>query len=196
MAAPPDFRPIRLTCADERAGRKEMRDMLGASWWRERGRASWAGFAAEKAIIRAVNAGPSRTGAVPSQQLAWDLELWQDGQRVCCEVKTRAAISGWVHPAKFDYITVPMHADEHGVREPIKDAADLVLFNWYSMSDPRCLWVLGMVRGVDEFRRRATWYAEGDPLPRGGWAGAGGAYVIEVKQLRPIPDGLLKELDK
>ena len=186
MAAPVDFKPIRLTQADERQGRKQMRDMLGRDWWRKRGRAVWAGFAAEYALMRAVR--PPVCVLMP-RTLEYDLELRQAGRTpIRVEVKTRAVSSGWVHPEKFDYITVPMH-DE---REPIKDV-DLVVFCWYSMDDPRCLWVLGMVRGLDEFKRRSTWYAEGDPLPRGGWAKGGGAYVIEVKQLRPLPVALLKE---
>ncbi len=192
MAAPVDFKPIRLTQADERQGRKQMRDMLGRDWWRKRGRAAWAGFAAEDALQRAINAS-GQVGAEPYPTRACDLLLTSPGcASMAVEVKTRATSSGWVHPEKFDYITVPMHDG----REPIKKEAQLVVFCWYSMDDPRCLWVLGVCRGLDEFKRRSTWYAEGDPLPRGGWAKDGGAYVIEVKQLRPMPDALLQELQK
>lgn len=193
MAAPVDFKPIRLTCADERAGRQQMRDMLGRNWWRISAPTAWAGFAAEHALMRSINAAEQTRCALSTSRRV-DLVLSNPtGQTISVEVKTRAARSGWVHPEKFDYITIPMHADEYGIREPIKAAAQLVMFCWYSVSDPRCLWVLGMVRGLDEFKRRSTWYAEGDPLPRGGWAKGGGAYVIEVKQLRPLPAALLKE---
>lgn len=193
MAAPVDFKPIRLTQADERQGRKQMRDMLGRDWWRRRGRAAWAGFAAEHALVRAVQP-PMNADLAGTRD--YDITLMHGtgggGDVIRCEVKTRAVDSGWVHPEKFDYVTVPMHDG----REPIKEAAQLVVFCWYSMDDPRCLWVMGLCRGLDEFKRRSTWYAEGDPLPRGGWAKGGGAYVIEVKQLRPMPEGLLKELLK
>lgn len=192
MASPVDFKPVRLMLADERAGRAHMREMLGRSWWRKRTRAAWAGFAAEYALVRAVNAAGQVTAA-PYHTLEYDLIFTSPGRTdIRVEVKTRAVDSGWVHPEKFDYITVPMHDG----REPIKAGADLVVFCWYSMADPRCLWVLGLTRGLDEFKRRSTWYAEGDPLPRGGWAKGGGAYVIEVKQLRPLPEGLVKELDR
>lgn len=196
MASPVQFIPIRLTCADERAGRKSMREMLERNWWRQRSRAVWAGFAAEHALARAMNArAPAQSGghfpvkAQLSSVLAYDLELQRDGALAgTVEVKTRAVTSGWVDPGKFDYVTVPMH----GGREPIKDV-DLVWFCWYSMANPRRLWVLGYVRGREEFRRRAVFYREGEPLPRGGWAKHGGAWVIEVSQLRAFPRGTFLE---
>ncbi len=198
MAAPIDFKYVRLTQSDEKVGRASMREMHGRNWWRKRGRATWAGFAAEQAILRAVNIAPHDEWAEAATTYDYDLKLcgWRkkpDGEDVAAfipvEVKTRCVLSGWVHPEKFDYITVPMHDG----REPIKVDEGLVVFCWYSMSDRRGLWVLGFVRGLEEFKRRSIWYEEGAPLPRGGYARDGGAYAIEVKQLRPLPDGLLLE---
>lgn len=192
MAGPVQFVPIRLTCADERAGRKSMREMLGRDWWRKRSRAVWAGFAAEHALVRAWDYKSTHSAATLSPTLSHDLELVHlcknDDPKVTIEVKTRAITSGWVDPGKFDYVTVPMH----GAYEPIKDV-DLVWFCWYSMANPRRLWVLGYVRGREEFRRRAVFYREGEPLPRGGWAKDGGAWVIEVSQLRAFPRGMFLE---
>lgn len=201
MAAIIDFIPIRLTQKDESAGRKAMREMLGPNWWRLRGRAAWAGFAAEHAVMRAVNHRNGSMWCRLAPIFDYDLALGQGVESLkdfnhgskCSaarvEVKTRAVAKGWTHPEKFQYITIPMH----GEREPIKDV-ELVWFCWYSMSEPRKLWVLGYCRGLAEFKRRAVWYAEGDPLPRGGWAKAGGAYTIHIGQLRPMPSGLLKEM--
>jgi len=70
------------------------------------------------------------------------------------------------------------------------------VFCWYSLEQKDRLWILGSVRGVDEFRRRSVFYRENEPLPRGGWAGPGGAYAIEIKQLRPMPRHMFKELDR
>lgn len=198
MAAPIDFKYVRLTQADERAGRRSMRDMHGRNWWRRRGRASWGGFAAEHALLRSINFAPTDQWCELPNTYDYDLKLctWKvdkDGEDVAAfipvEVKTRCVTAGWTYPEKFDYVTVPMHQG----REPIKVEQGLVVFCWYSMSDRRGLWVMGYVRGLDEFKRRSTWYEEGAPLPRGGQARDGGAYVIEVKQLRPLPDGLLLE---
>ncbi len=201
MASPVQFVPIRLTCADERAGRRQMREMLGRNWWRMRSRAAWAGFAAEHALARAMNAVPGPVWCRPSPILSYDLGLgagpedlvkFQAGRETPSlarvEVKTRAVDRGWTDTAKFDYVTVPTHEG----REPIK-AVDLVWFCWYSMANPRRLWVLGYVRGPEEFQRRATFYKVGEPLPRGGWAKDGGAYVIEVSQLRAFPRGTFLE---
>jgi hypothetical protein len=199
MAAPIDFKHVRLTKTDEQQGRASMREMHGRNWWRKRGRATWAGFAAEHALYRSINLAPNEQWAELAPTYDYDLKLcmWRkkpDGEDVAAfipvEVKTRCVLRGWVHPDKFDYITVPMHDG----REPIKVGEDgLVVFCWYSMDDRRRLWALGYVRGLEEFKRRSTWYEEGAPLPRGGWARDGGAYVIEVKQLRPLPDELLLE---
>lgn len=193
MASPVQFVPIRLTRADERAGRRSMREMLGRNWWRQRSKAAWAGFAAEHALVRAWNPKASPAVLMLANTLQYDLQLVHPGDgdadllaRV--EVKTRAITDGWVNPGKFDYVTVPMHDG----REPIK-AVDLVWFCWYSMANPRRLWVLGYVRGREEFRRRAVFYREGEPLPRGGWAKDGGAWVIEVSQLRAFPRGTFLE---
>lgn len=192
MASPVQFVPIRLTRADECTGRKSMREMLGRDWWRQRSRAVWAGFAAEHALARAWDCKSTHSAATLSPTLSHDLELVHlcknDDPKVTVEVKTRAVTDGWVDPGKFDYVTVPMHDG----REPIK-AVDLVWFCWYSMANPRRLWVLGYVRGREEFRRRAVFYRKGEPLPRGGWAKDGGAWVIEVSQLRAFPRGTFLE---
>ncbi len=204
MARPVEFIPIHLTTADERQGRKEMREMLGSRWWKLRSRAAWAGFAAEYAINRAINKVPGPLWCRKPPTYEYDLALGTgvDALKSFCaapkvadvrkmEVKTRAVTDGWTNPGMFDYVTVPMHQD----REPIKDV-DLVMFCWYSMSDPRRLWVLGYIRGRAEFQRRAVFYRGGDPLPRGGWAQDAGAYVIEVSQMRPLPTGMLKGDDE
>lgn len=200
MASPVQYVPIRLQCADERAGRKSMRDMLGRDWWRRRSRAAWAGFAAEHALARALNAVPGpmwcrlapilaydlALGRGPSTLAKFDMDASCDVTRV--EVKTRAVPTGWTDTAKFDYVTVPTHEG----REPIK-AVGLVWFCWYSMANPRRLWVLGYLRGPAEFQRRAVFYRQGEPLPRGGWAKDGGAWVIEISQLRAFPRGMFLE---
>lgn len=168
-----------------------MREMLGRNWWRNRGKATWAGFAAEAALVRAWDC--DFPVLEKSDTLQYDLRLWKSKlmQPTRVEVKTRAVGSGWTNPSRFDWLVIPTHEG----REPIKDV-DLVMFCWYSMELPRTLWVLGYLRGPDEFKRRATFYRKGEPLPRGGWAGKGGAYAIEVKQLRPFPRHTFKELDR
>lgn len=194
MAQPVDFVPIRLTRADERSGRRRMREMLGRNWWRLRGRASWAGFAAEKALCRAINAG-GKLRATASPSLSYDLLLHALTKQstmgmVRVEVKTRAVDRGYTDPRRFQpWVVVPTHDG----REPIKEDVATVMFCWYSMADPRRIWALGQVRGPEEFKRRAVFYREGEPLPRGGWAKAGGAWAIETKQLRPFPRGLFQE---
>jgi hypothetical protein len=200
MAASTDFIPIWLSGRDEKIARKKMREMLGRNWWRLRGRAAWAGFAAETAIFNAVNMLQGPMWCRMAEHFDHDLTVGQGveslkaserGEKCSAarvEVKTRAVPKGWIHPEKFQYVTIPMHED----REPIKDV-ELVWFCWYSMSLPRTLWVLGYCRGLAEFKRRAVWYGPGEPLPRGGWAKGGGAYTIDIKDLRPMPEGLLKE---
>lgn len=189
MSQPVDFVPIRLTCADERAGRAAMRGMLGRNWWRLRGRASWAGFAAERALRRALAPGIEASEA---PTLEYDLDVWTAGatlnQTARVEVKTRTVTSGWTDPARFQWLTIPTHDG----REPIK-AVDLVWFCWFTGEEPWRVWALGYLRGPDEFKRRATFYREGEALPRGGWAKAGGAWSLDVRQLRPFPRGLFTE---
>ena len=152
----------------------------------EAGEHGWAGFAAELAIIEAINAGPkNEMTAAEAPTLDYDITLTQAAYHSRVEVKTRVATRGWIHPAKYQWVVVPTHQG----REPIKPAADLVLFAWYPLTQSH-LWVLGSVRGAAEFQRRAVFYHENDPLPRGGWAGDGGAYAIHVDNLRPLPRGL------
>lgn len=198
MAQPVDFIPIALHAADEKAGRARMREMLGRGWWRKRGKASWAGFAAEPALCRAWNGvSYGRLKAELAPTLACDLVLGRGTDAAgstepgtLVEVKTRTVESGWCDPRLFQWLVIPTHDG----REPIKQV-DLVWFNWFSLDQPRRLWVLGFLRGPEEFQRRAVFYREGEPLPRGGWAGAGGAWAIEIKQLRPFPRGAFKECD-
>lgn len=200
MSSAVDFAPLRLTMTHERQGRKQMRDMLGAQWWRKRGRSSWAGFAAEHALVDAMNALPGPAWCRPAPTLTYDLAIgggvealkaFEAGAPPAArvEVKTRAVTAGWTDPEKFDYVVIPTHEG----REPIKPEADQVWFTWFSAAQPRRLWLLGYLRGVEEFRRRSVFYREGEPLPRGGWAKDGGAYAIEIKQLRPFPRGLFQE---
>lgn len=194
MSRPIDYVPIRLYTTDEKSGRRQMREMLGKNWWRTRGRASWAGFAAELALFRAINGGSASTQAALSTDLSHDLEMYEpsnDAKYTTIEVKTRCVLDGWKHPSKFNYVTIPMHQD----REPIKDV-DLIMLCWYSASDPRRLWVLGYIRGLAEFKRRALFFRGGEQLPSGGWARGHGAYVVEVGQMRPIPRGMLKGDDE
>ena len=88
-----------------------------------------------------------------------------------------------------------MGVPTHQGREPIKDV-DLVLFCWWSADEPRRLWVLGRLLGPDEFKRRAVFYRGGEPTPRGGPAPEGGMYVLDVRELRPLPRGLFKLEDE
>lgn len=153
----------------------------------------WAGFAAEFALLESINASDEDIVGQEAPTLDYDLELLGPGEAVLrVEVKTRVVDEGWTHPERFTYITIPTHDG----REPVKEAADLIFFCWYSGSDPGHLWALGYFRGLDEFKKRATFFRENEPLPRGGWAPKGGAYSIEIKDLRPLPRGWLKEPDK
>lgn len=182
MAGPADFYEIELTDRHEALARERYAQMGERALAGEHG---WAGFAAELALIDAVAAGEAREAPT----LAYDVELVHHGKTTAAEVKTRVAVEGWTDPTRFKWLVVPTH---HG-REPIKEAAELVFFCWVALEARRC-WVLGYLRGPDEFRRRAVHYREHEPLPRGGWAGPGGEYAIEINQLRPLPRGLLKEL--
>lgn len=154
----------------------------------------WAGFAAEFALMDAINAESEGLVCVEAPTLDYDLKLISPGdggsERLArIEVKTRVVSDGWIFPERYDWLTIPTHDG----REPVKPAADLIVFCWYSGSETYRLWVLGYLRGVAEFRERTVFYRENEPLPRGGWAPKGGAYCIEVKNLRPLPRGLLKE---
>ena len=188
MAVPAEYAPVALDEAAERIGRTE----AARAGFDKTNPYAWVGFAAEHALLEAFR-GASVPAASFAQGLDYDILLIDDatGARIRVEVKTRVTESGWIHPAMFDYVVVPTHDG----REPIKRSADLVIFCWWSGDAPRLLWVLGSVKGSEEFKRRATFYPENAPLPRGGWAGKGGAYAIETKQLRPLPRGLLKETE-
>lgn len=202
MAKPVDFALVELAAQDELDARLRMAEMLGRDWETKRGPTTWAGFAAERALIRAWS-GRYRSTLEESPALEADLILRspQHNAEYKIEVKTRAVQTGWVKPARFEYVVVPSHEG----RAPIKPGVDQVWFCWYSANANgfyvdapwhRRLWLLGYVMGLAEFERRAVYYRENEPLPRGGFAGVGGAYVIEVKQLRPFPRGLFREVDK
>lgn len=195
MSTPHDFIPVRLRHVDARCGRRVLREIKAAEKARgvktERGRYFWAGPAAESALVHAINTCKAPGIARLADTLRYDFEIQSPSSRVFrCEVKTRVAESGWVHPERFDWISVPMHED----REPIKQDADLVLFCWWSADRPRVLWLLGMLRGLKAFQRAATFYGKGELLPRGGYVSGHGTYQVEVSKLSPIPQGLFKEM--
>jgi hypothetical protein len=195
MSTPRDFIPIRLRHVDARYGRSVMRQIKASEKARgvktERGRYTWAGPAAENALCHAFTgckAHPYQASLPPT--LRWDLTLETPRGALPCEVKTRISERGWVHPERFDWVSVPMHED----REPIKPEAQRIIFCWWSADAPRVLWVLGTLAGVDEFQRRSVFYREGEMLPRGGWVRGSGTYVVSVSDLRPFPKNLLKEM--
>ncbi len=195
MSAPRDFIPIRLRHVDARYGRGVIREIKAAELLRgvrtKRGRYTWAGPAAENALCHAFNGcrvHPHQ--ATLPDTLRWDLTLETPQNPLRCEVKTRVAERGWVHPERFDWISVPMHED----REPIKPEAQVIIFNWWSADAPRVLWVLGMLKGLQSFQNAATFYKEGELLPRGGWVRGSGTYQVDVADLLPFPKGLLKEM--
>lgn len=152
----------------------------------------WAGLAAERAVQEAI----AMTGVNvrrPTDRFDVDLLVYPRGAAltgtpVGVEVKTRVASEGWTHPELFEWLVIPTHDG----REPVKPAAQLILFGWYSLSERGLYWLLGYLK-AEEFRARAVFYRENEPLPRGGWAPTGGAYAIEVRQLRPIPAGFVEE---
>lgn len=186
MAGPADFAKIAVHPISIEAAKERYAAMGEAALAGEHG---WAGFATEDAVAGA-------GGMTHSTDRRWDLELPGPGRGaelmpLRIEVKTRVATEGWDHPARFDWVVIPTHDG----REPVKDEADIVLFVWYSVEAEAHAWVLGYCRGVNEFRRRAVFYREGEPLPRGGWAGTGGAYCMDVTNLRPVPRGMFKEID-
>jgi len=157
--------------------------------WREERPMAWAGLAAEEALVDAY--APTQSRMRRSESRLYDLVIsdWARSTPLRIEVKTRAVDSGWTDPRMFEWFYVPSHDG----REPIKDV-DMVFFAWYSGSVPEILWLLGYFAGLTEFKRRVQFYAENQPLPRGGWAGKGGGYCLEIKNLRPIPAGMFREV--
>jgi hypothetical protein len=192
MARPADFLPILLSEKDEALAREQ-------ATFNPDNPFAWVGLAAEHAFCGAFNAKQGDyTKAWRPQTYAYDVALQQlpgEGAEfqimpppvTRVEMKTRVASAGWTDPACFEWIGVPTHEG----REPIKDV-DLVLFCWWSASEPRRLWVLGKLLGVAEFKRRAVFYREGEWTPRGGPAPKGGTWILDVSALRPLPRGLLK----
>jgi hypothetical protein len=194
MSTARDFIPIRLRHVDARYGRKIIREIRASEKARgvvtKRGRFIWAGTAAEAALCHAFSGCPAHSyQAQLADTLRYDLKLGTPGGGMRCEVKTRVAESGWIHPERFDWISVPMHED----REPIKAEADIIIFCWWSADTPRVLWIVGKLPGVTSFQRVATFYKEGELLPRGGYVRGHGVYQVEVSQLDPVPRGLFKE---
>lgn len=190
MARPFEYVPIRLRQIDEKRGRAEYRKMKGRKRIAPRDMA-WAGFAAEHAARNAFDRAAHGRKSVDPTSLRYDFGLDTGGQLMRVEMKVRPIDRGWTDPRMFNWLTVPTHDG----REPVKPDADLVLFGWYSYEQPRRLWLLGVLRGLDEFQRVATFYDEGEPLPRGGWASKGGAYSLEPEKLRRVPPGLFKAED-
>lgn len=185
MARPADFQVVYLSDLHEQTARAQAREFADPE-----NPYAWVGLAAEYALVASVNSrGAAR--AKLAADYHHDLELlpagYGDRDPLTVEVKTRVASSGWTDPGRFQWIAVPTHDG----REPIKDV-DLVLFCWWSADEPRRLWVLGRLLGREEFQRRATFYREGEPTPRGGPAPVGGTYVLDVMDLRPLPRGLFQ----
>lgn len=191
MARPADFYEVPLGMEHEQTAQQRAAEMGVENPW------AWVGLAAEYALLDAINSGPAagKVAARMSPDRRWDLELHRvDGGPAAggptrVEVKTRVATEGWTDPCRFEWIAVPTHEG----REPVKPEAHIVLFCWWSASDPRRLWVLGRLLGANEFRRRAQWYAEGELTPRGGEAPPGGTYILDVASLRPLTKGLLPD---
>lgn len=179
---------LRLAVPEGARSRAELQmDEISPTWRTDRPTA-WAGLAAEEALVAAFKGGHEHMKRHTSR--AYDL-LIVDPMRslpLRIEVKTRAVDEGWTDPRRFEWLTIPTHDG----RAPIK-TVDMVFFCWYSGSLPNTLWALGYLAGRDEFERRSQFYAEGAPLPRGGWAPKGGAYSLEVRQLRPFPRGMFRE---
>ena len=197
MSVPRDFIPIRLRHVDARYGRAVIRDIRTVEKARgvavERSRYTWAGPAAESALCWAYNSNKKHAhSAHLARTLRYDLDLDLPGgtRRLRCEVKTRIAEVGWIHPERFDWISVPLHED----REPVKPDAQAIFFCWWSADAPRVLWLLGMLPGLDAFQRAAVFYREGDLLPRGGYVRGKGTYQLHVESLARVPRGLFKEM--
>lgn len=184
MARPADYQPLYLSDLHEATARERAAEFVSA----DSNPFAWVGLAAEYALVTSINAA-GKVRAQLSTDLAHDLDLFGPAQqkRLRVEVKTRVARAGWTDPGRFKWIAVPTHDG----REPIKPV-DLVLFCWWSADAPRQLWLLGRLLGPDEFKRRATFYAEGEVTPRGGPAPKGGTYVLDVMDLRPVPRGLVR----
>lgn len=195
MTLPRDFRPINLRHVDARYGRKVIREIVRAERARghreSRSRYTWAGPAAETAIVNAYNRSKHHPDkARLAETLRYDLELCRAGQVLRCEVKIRISEKGWVHPGQFDWISVPLHQG----REPIKADADVILFGWWSADSPRVLWLVGKLAGLAEFTEVSTFYGPGELMPRGGYVKGAGVYQIDVAELQPIPAGLFREV--
>lgn len=190
MARPCDFQAIRLTEQHEEVARAQAREFADL----EANPFAWAGLAAEHALVASINAA-GKVHASLATDYHHDLELWplecgdlaQGVRPTTVEVKTRVASAGWTDPGRFQFIGVPTHEG----RAPVKDV-DVVLFCWWSADAPRRLWVLGRLLGREEFERRAVFYREDEPTPRGGPAPKGGAYMLDVMDLRPVPRGLFQ----
>lgn len=183
MALPAEFARLRVTAEMVAEARRE----YAGFGTQLAGDIGWAGLAGEHAVVAGLRAAGHKAARWESRQA--DIAVVRaNGTDLRLEVKTRVATEGWLHPEKYEWLVIPTHAG----REPIKDAADAVVFGWFALEEPTLYWLLGFLRPA-EFRRRAVFYREGEPLPRGGWAGVGGAYAIEVRQLRALPRGLVKE---
>lgn len=185
MATVTDYRLLHLGLKHEAQGRRTYRSMLGLKRVRP-GDVKWAGFAAEHALVAAC--APEYYAGMASD-FSHDFTITRGENLLRCEAKTRAATRGWTDPSRFDYVVVPTHSG----REPVKDV-DLVFFCWWSAEAPRRLWLLGYLKGLREFQHSSIFYSEGEPLPRGGWAGTGGEYVVDVSALRPVPRDVFREV--
>lgn len=188
MSAPGHF--LRLAVPDGARLRAELTmDEINPLWRSDRPMA-WAGIAAEEALCASFVSLTGVDFMRPAQSRAHDLEIVAPSRdrEIRIEVKTRAVDSGWTDPRMFEWLTIPTHDG----RAPIKEV-EMVFFCWFSGEQPDRLWALGYLKGLTEFKRRAQFYGEGQPLPRGGWAPTGGAYSLEVKQLRPFPRGMFAE---
>lgn len=183
MALPADFVRLRMYSSMLAEAQREYAT-FGTQLAGEHG---WAGLAGEHAVVEALRAA-GHAAARWTSRSADIAVVRKDGSELLLEVKSRVAAEGWTHPEKFEWLVIPTHAG----REPIKDAAHAVLFGWYSLEEPGLYWLLGCLT-PREFWTAAVFYRADEPLPRGGWAGPGGAYAIEVRRLRAVPRGLVKE---
>lgn len=186
MARPADYQPLYLSDLHEAVARERAAEFVSE----DSNPFAWVGLAAEYALVSSINAA-KLVRAQLSPSLDHDLDLFNVAgpldSVLRVEVKTRVASAGWTDPGRFKWIAVPTHDG----REPIKNV-DVVLFCWWSADNPRQLWLLGRLLGPKEFKHRATFYAEGEVTPRGGPAPAGGTYVLDVMDLRPVPRGLVR----
>jgi hypothetical protein len=179
---------LKLAVPDGARARAELQmDKINPQWRTDRPMA-WAGLAAEEAFVSAYQLNGKGSFMERAETRAYDLII-KSFKDLRIEVKTRAVDSGWTDPRMFEWLTIPTHDG----RAPIKEV-EMVFFCWFSGEQPDTLWALGYLAGLVEFKRRATFYAENQPLPRGGWAPKGGAYSLEVKQLRPFPAGMFRSI--